>query len=348
MDGYAVQADDLKRAPLELELIESVPAGKSPTKLLKPGKTIRIMTGAPVPDGADTVVMVEKTEPLPGDKTVRFLEPTPKSINICYQGEDLKKGQKVILAGELIRAQEIGLLAAVGKARVKVFKKPSCAILATGDELVSITTRPTDARIRNTNNYLLSAQLTRLGFASDILGIARDNIDDLTQHIQQGLKYDILILSGGVSVGEYDIVAKVLQELGVKILFNKVAIKPGKPFVFGIKNKHLVFGLPGNPVSCFVITEVFIRPALAELTGNQSLIRPVIQARLSTPFHKVSDRVQYIPAKYTLGKDDLSDSVEPVNWHGSADQAALTRANAFIIIPPNETSKKSVKIMPLA
>lgn len=334
MDGFAVCSSDLKSIPVELELIETVPAGKLPTKILKPGKTIKIMTGAPIPTGADAVVMKEKTEE--SGCSVRFLETIRKGSNICYQGEDLKKGALVIPAGTSLRAQEIGVLAMVGRDKVKVYQKPSVAILSTGDELIPINRRPRGAQIRNSNSYTLTAQLAQMGCAVTNLGIAPDEEQVLTRLIKKGLKNDMFVLSGGVSVGEYDIVEAVLTKLGVKILFNQVAIKPGKPVVFGLKDNTLVFGLPGNPVSAFVITEVFIRPAIAELVGNESIKRPIITARLMTPLTS-SERTQYIPANYSV----QTQEVTPVGWHGSADLVSLTRANALIILPPGLPPKKS-------
>lgn len=334
MDGYAMRATDLRRAPVELQVIETVPAGKFPRKSLKPGKAIKIMTGAPIPAGADTVIMIEKTEEHPRNKTVRPLVSMKKDENICYQSEDLKKGARVISAGSLIRPQEIGVLAAVGKARVKVFKKPTVAVLATGDELVEIHTKPKKAQIRNSNNYSIAAQIRRMGLEVVDLGIARDNLGQLFRKISRGLNYDILIISGGVSVGKYDIVGEVLKKLKVRILFDKVAIKPGKPFVFGKRRNTLIFALPGNPVSSFVVTEVFIRPVMATLTGNNHLLQPVVKTKLTTPFLKPSNRLQYIPARV---ENRIARAVE---YHGSADLVSLTRTNAFLIIPPDTASIK--------
>lgn len=333
MDGYAIRAVDLQKAPVELEMIETVAAGEQAKKNVKPGKTIKIMTGAPVPDGADTVIKKEVTKEEGG--LIKFLEPAKKGSNICYQGEDLKKGEMVLQAGSLIRAPQIGVLAAVGAKSVKVFLKPSVAVLTTGDELVEIDKKPRAAQIRNSNSYFLITQMHQLGLSADHIGIAKDKKAELSRKIKKGLTKDILIITGGVSAGDYDIVEPVLSELGVNILFDRVAIKPGKPFVFGVKesDKHkcLVFALPGNPVSAFVITELFIRPAIAKMTDNTSLEYKKLKAQLDQSKLKVSDREQYIPAYY----DSETNLVKPVLWHGSADMVALTKANALIVIQAN-------------
>ena len=328
MDGYAVRAEDLKTAPVELELIETVLAGEVPKKIIRPGKTIKIMTGAKIPPGADAVVKREDTEE--GPTTIRFLKPVSPGGNICYLGEDLKKGDKIISAGSVLNAPDIGVLAMVGKYLLKVYSSPTTAIFSTGDELVDIKVKPRNSQIRNSNAYLLSSRLNQWGIPARQLGIARDTAEELTARIRPGLKADILVITGGVSAGDTDLVEPVLKKLGVKIIFNAVAIKPGKPFVFGRKQNHLVFALPGNPASAFVIMEVFIRPALASLTMNPTLLSPLRQARLTVPLTKASERQQYVPAKY----NESEGTIEPVRWHGSADLVAITQANALIIIPP--------------
>ncbi|MCK5579065.1 MAG: molybdopterin molybdotransferase MoeA [Planctomycetes bacterium] len=346
MDGYALRADDIKGAPVELEVIEVVPAGQAPSLAVKPGKAIKIMTGAPTPEGADTVVMIEKTEASEKNNTVRIMESLPAGKNIAYRGEELKKDEQVLPAGTVLRPQEIGVLASVGQPQVKVYRRPTVAIVSTGDELVDINVKPQLAQIRNSNSYATAAQIDRMGLRVELLGIARDNIEDLTEKISRGLESDIFILTGGVSVGEFDLVEEVLKKLGVKLLFEKVAIKPGKPFVFGKKENHLVFALPGNPVSAFVITEIFIRPVVSALTGNQFLVRTPVSARISDPFPKITVRQQYVPAIL----DRSSNSVAVVKWHGSADLVSVTKANALLVVPPNVPPIKkgdSVDVIPL-
>lgn len=332
MDGYAVRSEDLQRPPVELEVIETVAAGYAPTAKLKPGKAIKIMTGAPIPECADAVLMVEHTGPLAGN-IVNCLNSVRKGENISFRGEDFKINEQVVSAGTTIRPQEIALLAAVGRATISVYQKPSISILSTGDELVEITAKPEAAQIRNSNTYSLLAQLTRMGFEAHSLGIAKDDKTKLAVKISQGLKSDIFILTGGVSVGEYDFVEEILKKSDCEIIFNKVAIKPGKPLTFGKTDSCLVFGLPGNPVSVFVLTEIFVRDALAAITGNSALRHPVVKARLNTAWSKSSERQQYINARYRL--TETGGAVEPIKGHGSADLVSLSQSNALMIIPPN-------------
>ncbi|MFH1228618.1 MAG: gephyrin-like molybdotransferase Glp [Planctomycetota bacterium] len=334
MDGYAVRSEDLQRPPVELEVIETVAAGYYPSKNIKPGKAIKIMTGAPIPEGADAVIMVENTKSS-GNNIINCLNGVRKGENIAVHGEDLKINAKVLPAGTTIRPQEVALLAAVGKSDVLVYSKPIISVLATGDELVDIKIRPVNAQIRNSNTYSLIAQLYRMGFKAHSLGIAKDNKSKLESKIARGLKSDIFILSGGVSVGDYDFVEEILKKSGCEIIFSKVAIKPGKPFLFGRTSGCLVFGLPGNPVSTFVITEIFIREALAGITGNLALRNQVVKARLNTVWSKISERQQYITA--LLKMTETGGVVEPVTGHGSADLVSLSKANAFLIVPPDTT-----------
>jgi molybdopterin molybdotransferase len=332
MDGYAVRSEDLQNPPVELEVIETVAAGYAPTAKLKPGKAIKIMTGAPIPEGADAVLMVEHTGP-PAGNIVNCLKSVRKGENISFRAEDLKENERVVSAGTTIRPQEIALLAAVGRVAVSAYQKPSIAILSTGDELVEVTAKPEAAQIRNSNTYSLLAQLSRMGFEVHSLGIARDDKTKLGAKILQGLKSDIFIMTGGVSVGEYDFVEEMLKKSGCEIIFNKVAIKPGKPLTFGKTDTCLVFGLPGNPVSVFVLTEIFVREALATITGNAALRHPVVKARLNTAWSKSSERQQYINVRYQL--TESGGAVEPVKGHGSADLVALSQSNALMIVPPN-------------
>src|SRR3989339_479556 len=331
MDGYAVRSEDIQLPPVELEVLEIVPAGSMPTKDIKPGKAIKIMTGAPVPAGADAVIMVEQTKYEPATRTVRCLSTIKKNANICFKSEDINTGAKVIARDTKITPQVIGLLAAVGKDKVQVYKYPSITIATTGDELVEINQKPKGAQIRNSNTYSLLSQLVNIGMSVTSLGIVRDNIEIMTEKVSVGLKSDMLILTGGVSMGDYDIVEDVFKKLGVKILFDQVAVKPGKPTVFGIGPKgQLVFGLPGNPVSAFVITEIFIKEALSLLCNDAGIKNRIIDADLVVPIASTSNRQRY------LGASILQDGlVEPIDGHGSADIVSLSRADALIIIPPD-------------
>ena len=334
MDGFAVRFADLNKMPAELELVTTVAAGEIAGMAVAKGKTIKIMTGAPVPAGADTVVMKEMTKE--NDNKVVFMEKPGYKANICFRGEDVKKGRKVIAKGTLINPAIVGLLATFGKTHPRVFANPSLAVLATGSELVAINQKPKRSQIRNSNSYVLSAQLQQLGFQPDNLGIARDSQKELESKLKAGLKKDALIITGGVSTGDYDIVEPVLRKLGVKILFNAVAIKPGKPFVFGINKigsgKCLIFALPGNPVSVFVTMHVFVKPALLKLAGVGITDGGYLKAKLSGGKLRQIGRQQYIPALL----NEERNTVAPVEWHGSADLVGLAHANSLIAIPPDE------------
>ena len=336
-----MRSEDIQLPPVELEVLEIVPAGSMPTKEVKPGKAIKIMTGAPVPAGADAVIMVEQTEYQPSSRTVRCLNTIKKDTNICFKAEDLNAGAKVISRDTKITPQVIGLLAAVGRDKITVYKYPSVTIATTGDELVEIDQKPKGAQIRNSNTYGLLAQLTNIGMPArpygrsggpvTSLGIIKDDVDIMIERISAGLKSDMLILTGGVSMGDYDIVEDVFKKLGIKILFNQVAVKPGKPTVFGVGPQgQLVFGLPGNPVSAFVITEVFIKEALSLLCNDAGIKNKIIDGDLAVPIERTSNRQRYLGAM--ILQDGL---VEPIDGHGSADIVSLSRADALIIIPPD-------------
>ena len=271
MDGFAVRFADLAELPATLEVVETIPAGRMPQCEVGAGQASRIMTGAPIPGGADTVVMVEHTEAVDSDggvERVRIDRAPKQGANICRRGEDIRCGTPALLAGTCIRPAEVALLAALGAARPKVYRRPTVAVLATGDELVEADKPIDGARIRNSNSPALHARLSQLGVPVRVLGIACDVADELKQSILEGLKSDVLMISGGVSMGSFDLIPGVLVECGVELLFEKVAVKPGKPTVFGRHSSGYVFGLPGNPVSTLVIAELFAIPALKQMMGN--------------------------------------------------------------------------------
>jgi len=226
------------------------------------------------------------------------------------------------------------VLASVGRANVRVYRRPTLALIATGDELVEVQEKPAPSQIRNSNTYSVAAQAAQAGLSLARLGIGRDDPVRLREQIRNGLERDILLITGGVSMGDYDIVEDVLQQQGVELLFDKVAIKPGKPTVFGRKGDHLVFGLPGNPMSTFVGFEVFVRLAVDEMMGGAGrLLRPRVRAELAGPVKKVTGREQYLPG--LLEAKGAKLCVTPIESHGSADMAAMTRGNCLYIIPPN-------------
>lgn len=329
MDGYAVIAKDIK-PPVDLDVIENIRAGYNPKKKVGRGQAAKIMTGSVVPKGADTVIKVEETKSLDNDRKVRILKETKKGANIARKGEDVRFGKIVLSKGTRIRAQEVGILAAVGANYVKVHSTPGIGIISTGDELVDITHKPKPWQIRNSNSYSLAAQARQIVTDVDILGKVNDNKSEIRKLIQKGLKKDILILSGGVSMGEYDLVGGVLLDLGVKIFFEKVALRPGKPTVFGMKGDKLVFALPGNPVSTFVTFELFVKPCIKKMMGFTSYGHPILQAELEKDIKIKKKRREYRPA--LLRQEDSGWKVSLVDWHGSGDLFSITKANCLLII----------------
>ena len=320
MDGYAVRANDAGT----LEMIEEVPAGKVPSREILPGTCSKIMTGAPLPAGADAVQQVEKTRR--DGSRVTLLAPVRPGQNVARRATDMRAGETVLRPGHRLRPAEIAALAAIGKTRVRVYAKPRCAVLATGDELVAPDATPGPGQIRNSNTSQIAAQVRDLGLECDDLGIVRDDEAAIRAAIREGLKRDVLLLSGGVSAGDWDLVLPALEAEGVKIAMHQVAIKPGKPFCFAPR----VFGLPGNPVSSFVIFEVFVRPYLGRLMGAETA-RPRVRARLETPVTQKIERVQYLPA--VVRNEEGGAVVRTVPWQGSADLFAVTKANAFLVVP---------------
>ncbi len=305
MDGFAVRARDLAGARREkpeiLEVIESLPAGYAAKRSVGSAQAIRIMTGAPLPKGADSVVMVEDTARDEGQGTkpacrqgrdegrkefVRIFKEVEKGENVRYAGEDVRKGEIVIKKGTVLKSGHIGLLASLGLAKIKVFRPPRVAILATGDELVEIGQRLSPGKIRNSNAYSLYGQVLKMSAVPILLGIARDNKKDLERKIRKGLSSDMLLVSGGVSVGDYDFVKDVLKDLGTRMKFWRVAMKPGKPLAFGLMGNIPVFGLPGNPVSSMVSFEQFVRPALLKMAGSGELFRLHLSAIAKEDFEK--------------------------------------------------------------
>ncbi|NUO07510.1 MAG: molybdopterin molybdotransferase MoeA [Candidatus Brocadia sp.] len=330
MDGYAVIAEDTAAAPVELTVIEDIAAGHMPTKKVARGQASRIMTGAAVPEGANAVVKFEETEDLPTSNRVKILRPIDRGRNISKRGEDMQIGQTVLHKGISIRPQEIGILATVGKSRVEVFSAPTIGIISTGDELVDVGSQPSVAQIRNSNGYSLSAQARRLKAEVEILGIVRDTKEEISNIMRRGLQKDILILSGGVSMGEYDLVGDVMKDLNTRIYFEKVALRPGKPVIFGKKDKTFIFALPGNPVASFVTFELFIYPAIRKMMGFTDIHRNTVKASLETEILVRRRRREYRPA--ILRMQNNMWLVSPVEWHGSADLLATTRANCLLIV----------------
>ncbi len=285
MDGFALRSEDLKTPTTRLQIAGVIPAGTFPSFGIGPGQTARIMTGAPVPDGADAVQKVESTKS--HDEMVEILEPVPAGENIVPRGAEVRRGERVLKKGTTLDTAAVAVAATVGKTRLRVGARPRVAIIATGNELVSPSEQPQPGQIRNSNTFSLAAQARALGAPVTDLGVATDDKTSLTELIEKGLSHDLLILSGGVSMGLFDLVKEVLAAFNIKILFDKIALKPGKPTVFGIApNGTPVFGLPGNPVSTMVTFELFVRPALGKNGGLGPALAAVSPRRTQRAFGK--------------------------------------------------------------
>ena len=327
VDGFAVRMADLDH---DLEVIETIPAGKTPEFTISPGKCSRIMTGAMIPEESDCVIMVEETKVL-DNGTIRVTK-KQESRNICYQGEDIKAGDCVLSKGTLIKPQHIAVLAAAGAVNPKVSKKIHVGILSTGDELVEPEHLPSPSKIRNTNSHQLIAQVAAAGALPQYGGIAADTEISLSAMMSDSLdRNDIVLLSGGVSMGEFDFVPKAMENLDIEILFKSIAIQPGRPTVFGKRGNQFIFGLPGNPVSSFVIFEVLVKPFLLKMMG--CLDEPeMLHLPLGATFERIkSERKALIPVRIENGL------VFPVEYHGSAHINAYTHAQGIITIEIGKT-----------
>jgi molybdopterin molybdotransferase len=345
MDGYAVRVGDLPGGRGFLTVIEEITAGQTPTRALGAGQAARIMTGAPIPAGTEAVVQVERTRQAE-DGRVHIEDPPLKAgQNVLPRGREMRAGDVVLHAGAVLRPQEIGVLATVGRLALRVIPRPSVAVLATGDELVEADQRPGPGQIRNGNGPTIVAQVTRAGGLPRSLGIARDRIDALRAMIADGLQCDVLILSGGVSAGKLDLVPGVLQELGVEAHFHKVEMKPGKPVFFGTRGRTLVFGLPGNPVSTFVCFELFVRPAVRLLRGVKDAGTALPLAPLAGDFAYRTDRPTYHPARLDARPDGWR--VQPVPWFGSPDLRSLTACNCLVLLPVGDHQHRAGQAFPV-
>ncbi len=336
MDGYAVKFEDVQKAsqnhPSRLEVIEDLPAGFIAKKTVKRGQAIRIMTGAPIPKGADTVVPVEDTKK--EDGFVLVFKTTPLAENVRKAGEDVRKADRVISKGDVIRPAEIGMLASVGRSSVSVYQKPLVAILCTGDELVDVDENLEEGKIISSNSYTLASQVKDCGAVPVQLGIAKDRKEEIKEKLRQGIRADVLISSAGVSVGDYDFVKDVLGELGMEMAFWQVAMKPGKPLAFGTIKGKPVFGLPGNPVSSMVSFEQFVRPSLLKMMGHHQIFRPVVEAILQEEIQKKAGRRHFIRAFISFKEGSYFATT--TGEQGSGILRSMVKANGLIIIPEDQ------------
>ena len=336
MDGYAVRWEDIRNAsqdhPIRLEVIEDLAAGFISTRTLEKGKAIRIMTGAPVPKGADTVIPVEESKKEDGFALI--FKTAVLGENIRKSGEDVKQGDRVIFKGDTIRPAEVGMLASVGRSFVNVFQRPLVAILCTGDELVDVDGDVDEVKIVSSNSYTLGAQVKECGAIHLQLGIAKDRKEEIAEKLRQGIRADVLISSAGVSVGDYDFVKDVLKDLGMEMVFWKVAMRPGQPLAFGTIGGKPVFGLPGNPVSSMISFEQFVRPSLLKMMGHRQLFRPVIEAILKEEIRKMTGRRYFIRGTVSFKKNQYF--VTTTGVQGSGILRSMVRANGLIVIPEDQ------------
>ena len=336
MDGYALRASDVDAAPSKLQIIEDIKAGDMPRLSLQAGQCARIMTGAPLPVGADAIVRVEDTRQ-PPDGAVEILVPVKAGTDIRLRGENMRQGEVVLHAGDEITPGVVGVLATVKQAQVKVHRKPRVAILSNGDELEALREPFDPARIPDSNSYALMAQVQALGIEPVLLGIARDEPGALAGFIARGLEFDVLLISGGTSVGVHDHVRPTLAALNVAMHFWRVEMRPGHPVAFGTSDRALVFCLPGNPVSSMVCFEQFVLPALRGLMGHRRLFRRTLSVQLNQAIKSKPGRVEFVRAK--LSRDaEGKDTATPTASQSSGDILSMAHADA-LLVAPNECGK---------
>jgi molybdopterin molybdotransferase len=327
-DGYAVRAMDAPKGA-DLLCAGEIKAGDTVTTALKPWTCMQIMTGAAVPPQADAVVMIEHAQ-REGDR-VRFDRDTRAGQNIVPRGSEAQAGQTILAPGSRLGYAELALASQVGQTDLVCSAKPRVAILSTGDEVVLVGHKPGPFQIRNSNSVSLAAQTRMAGGEPILLGNAADRVEDLRAKIQRGLKEDVLLLSGGVSMGKYDLVETVLKDLGAEFYFDAVAIRPGKPAVFARCGSTLVFGLPGNPVSTMVTFELFVPPSLDLLAGAEARPLPLVRAQLAEALKEKPGLTHFLPARVEW--QGPTPEVKALPWQGSGDVAALARANCFLVVP---------------
>lgn len=330
MDGYAVRSADLAQLPAMLAIIEDIKAGDMPVKTVQAGQCARIMTGAPLPQGADAVIRVEDTQAL-ADEQVQIHVAVKSGNDIRVQGEGMRNGDVVLAAGTEITPGAVGVLAMVKAAQVQVSRRPRVAILSTGDELEDIDEPVDPSKIPDSNSYTLMAQVQALGIEPVLLGIARDDPAELAEYLQRGLKFDVLLVSGGTSVGVHDYVRPTIEALGVQMKFWRVAMKPGHPVAFGTTAKTVVFGLPGNPVSSMVCYEQFVAPALRRMMGCARLNRRTIAAQLTHNLKHQPGRTEFV--RVTLAKEQGGYAATSTGTQGSGVLLSMAQADGLLVIP---------------
>lgn len=335
LDGYAVQDADVRHAtqanPVTLQVIDDIPAGKTPTQRIVTGTAARIMTGAPIPPGADGVIRLEDTH-VAGDR-VTICAGINTAKNICRQGEEIKKSEQVLPVGTIINTGCMGLLAMLGQAQPLVYRRPKIGVLATGSEIVSVDQALAPGKIRNSNSYMLASQISEAGGEPVMLGMVGDDTTVIVAGLQSAPPCDLYITTGGASVGDYDLMGAVLAALRVTPLFHKIDIKPGMPVIAGVWNSALLVGLSGNPAAASVSFEVLLRPVIRRLAGYEQLGRPRCTALLTNHFAKTSNNRRFVWARCTITGDRLR--AEPLLHQGNGMLKSMVYANALIEIPAN-------------
>jgi len=333
MDGFAILAEDTigatKDNPARLKIIDDQPAGKVSDKEVEKGTAIKVMTGAPIPKGTNTVVPIEDTEY--DDEEVNILVESKKDRHIRLAGEDIRSGSTVLSTGKVIDPVEVGVMASVGKSDIKVIRKPKVAVIGTGDEIVPLGEPLTPGKIRDSNSYVIYNQALCCGAISHRIGIAKDTLEDVREKLLVALQHDVIITTGGVSVGERDFVKDVMEELGAEHKFWKVAQKPGKPLVFMTVGQKLFFGLPGNPVAAVVSFEEYVRPALLKMMGRKKLFRPLVNAVASEDLKKKPGRTHFVGVM--VDKKDGDYHVRLNGRQGSGILTSMAGAEGIAILP---------------
>jgi molybdopterin molybdotransferase len=336
MDGYAVRSEDCP-GPVTLRLAGFLPAGQHTTSMVESGTAVKILTGAPIPPGADAVVPFEETEEDNGAVSIRTS--VRPGDHIRFQGEDVKAGERIIPAGTVIRPYEISMLASFGKLFIPVYRKVRVAILSTGDELVEPGELLSSGKIINSNALTVAAAVKQIGGEPVMLGIARDDKESLREKLSEGLKADVLITSAGISAGDRDLVREVLSELLVKLVFWKIDIKPGRPTAFSIRDGKPVFSLPGNPVSTMITFEEFVRPSLLKMMGHRKVVKPYVKATLKAPVKKKPGRVNFL--RVSIDKENG----EYVAWSPGDQNTGILKtmllAGGIAVLPADQGDLKA-------
>jgi molybdopterin molybdotransferase len=341
MDGFAVRAADVASAgetnPVRLKVVETVAAGRMPTKRIGAGEAVRTMTGAPIADGADAIVPVERTRGT--NSTVEILAPEEAGAWVRPRGEDVREGESVLCAGRLLRPADIGMLASLNRPMVDVYRRPRVAIVATGDELVDVDQAPSGAQVVNSSGYALAAAVRDCGGEPTLLRIARDEPRIIRERLEEAASFDCVLTTGGVSVGQFDHVKQVLDELGMRTLFHGVAQKPGRPLKFGTLRDRPVFGLPGNPVSTLVCFYLYTRPALLKMSGRHEFGLARIEVRCAVDIRIAPKLTEFVRVR--LERRDGAVCATPTGNQGSGILSSVSRADGLLIGPASEEVLKA-------